>query len=218
MPSDVVKAGLDVYVGRVVDGESRLVASININQPSVYSISGDTVLESTIFQVLAGKGFRWSKTFENGEIPKNAVECGRNLDGETWFIGRKMIEEKNIVGEISTIKRCMFLVHNSEVVSVANYEVLQHTNEWGKQALSRIPLETNTEQTFKWVSAQRHNTIPDDAIMAGWFGSDLYVGRFWSAGEVIPATIFVDEHMQICKVTATQGCKIINANVCQVKL
>jgi Protein of unknown function (DUF3421) len=198
MPRDVVNAGHDVCVGSVIDGESRIVATINLSQPSVFTKSRDTVLESTIFQVLAGKGFRWSKTFKNGKIPENAVQCGRNLDGEMCFIGRKMIEDKIIVGEISTNKRCMFLVHNTEVISVEAYEVLQHPNEWGKQALSRIPLETDTEQTYSWVAAQRRDTIPEDAIIAGWDSTvecNLYAGRFWSAGEVLPAIIFVDEKL-----------------------
>jgi Protein of unknown function (DUF3421) len=221
MPENIIKAGLDVCVGRVVDGDARLVASVNLKRSSVFTNSGDTVLESTDFQVLAGTGFRWSKTYKNGEIPKDAVPCGHNFDGEPCFIGRTQYGHEVIVGEISINKHCMFLVHDLEVISVAEYEVLQHPSEWGKQALSCIPLETSPQQKHQWVAAKLQDTIPEDGLMAGWDDekdNGLYVGRFFSAGEVLPATVTVDKNMKIYRVAAVQNNKVISSNIFQVNI
>jgi Protein of unknown function (DUF3421) len=219
VPHNVVKAGLDVCIGRVVDGDARLVASVNLKRSSVFTKSGDTVLESTDFQVLAGTGFRWSKTYKNGEIPKDAVQCGHNYDGEPCFIGRTQYGHEVVVGEISINKHCMFLVRNSQVISVTDYEVLLHPTEWGKQALSCLPLETNPEQKYKWIAAKLQDTIPEDSLMAGWDDENdvgLYVGRFFSAGEVLPATVTVDNNMKIYRVAAVQNSKAIYTNIFQV--
>jgi Protein of unknown function (DUF3421) len=219
VPRNAVTAGFDVYVGRVVDGDSRLVASVNLKQPSVYTKFRDTVLESTNFQILAGKRFRWSRIFSNWEIPKDAVPCGHNLDGDMCFIGRTKYENELIVGEISMTNHRMFLVHSSQVISVTEYEVLLHPTEWGKQALSCIPLESNPPQKFKWVAAQIQDTIPKDSIMSGWDAEadvGLYVGRFFRSGEVLPASVAVDSDKKIIKVTAVQSNKEISASFFQV--
>jgi Protein of unknown function (DUF3421) len=211
LPADVVRAGPDSAVGRTIGMEFPIVVSI---EPSTH--------QSMDLEYLCGTGFRWSKAYTDGNIPKDAVPAGYSQGHGMVYIGRVTYEGKVHVGGISTAKRCIFLIHEGQLISVADYEVLQHSWANGKQAVHRIETE-NTESLgfkgFKWIDCKQHDLLPENAVPVGWnreAAANCFVGRFWSDGEVLPAAVVVNEDGKINSARAAQNSKTIRSQLFQV--
>lgn len=113
-------------------------------------------------------GIAWVLS-QNGDIPPNAVEGGREANGEPLYIARFISKECQLApGKLARSHRSAYVSCNSTEQSASVYQVLTCSNQ----------------QELKWVPTSGNN-LPTGALQAGGnHQSPLYVGRAQFQGGV----------------------------------
>jgi len=75
------------------------------------------------YELLAGYGYGWVHD-SHGNVPGNAVLCGRTSDGEPLFIGRAHHHDSLTPGKIHQSHHCLYIPFGGEEVRIDHYEVL----------------------------------------------------------------------------------------------
>lgn len=74
-------------------------------------------------QLLCGSGLRWVGD-ASGHVPKAAIRCGDEADGEKLFIGRIHIKGSLTPGNINPLHHCIYVPFNGVEYSQVHYEVM----------------------------------------------------------------------------------------------
>ncbi|CAN8021879.1 unnamed protein product [Ixodes persulcatus] len=115
----------------------------------------------------------WVKA-SDGNVPRNSVVGGQNLNGENFYVGRIMLRGYVLPGKVLTSARVCFVSLDQMEFSSNVYDVL-----------------TKSPSTqYVWVR-MGGSVMPRNAIVGGRTpsGELLYVGRHVHKGEVTPGKV-----------------------------
>jgi hypothetical protein len=102
------------------------------------------------------------KTASGGYVPPNAVAGGRDINGETIYVGRAPDSGELIPGKIVPSCGVCYVAYTGKELAHRSYEYLV----------------TPTYGSLRWVSAS-NGQIPSGAVLGGHIscGEPLFVGR-----------------------------------------
>ncbi|XP_054002871.1 natterin-3-like [Hylaeus anthracinus] len=125
-------------------------------------------------------GYRWVHRTAERSLPENAVVGGRDIDGDTIYVGRAFHEGDMIPAKVIPSKHVAYICHNGVEHSKHEFDIL---------CLGE----------FEWEFCSNGN-VPSNAVVAGQTtdGEPLYVGRVLHNGS-----------QTIGKVQQSHGCLYI---------
>jgi lysophospholipid acyltransferase (LPLAT)-like uncharacterized protein len=73
---------------------------------------------------------------------------------------------------------------------------------------------------YQWVTCKSRDPLPLNAVLAGWDYNEkeLYIGRFWHDGDVLPAKVHANEQSMVVLVSATHNEREVKAKYFQVSV
>ncbi|XP_055607644.1 uncharacterized protein LOC129755267 [Uranotaenia lowii] len=189
-PTNAVRGGTDsdgseIYIGRASHCGHMLPAKVIPIRRVAYVSYDGIEYSKPHFEVLCGLGYTWVPN--NGEdLPKGAVLSGTSNYGEPFYIGRAHHDGSITPGRINRKDRCVYVPFGGYEHAHSTYEILVDTKRHQKQSVGG-----------HWQQAHIKGAVPAGALLAGYDsdGSDIYLGRVYRYGMVLPAKVMPRKKM-----------------------
>lgn len=133
IPRDAVSGGWDaqgnepLFVGRATHNGTLCVGKVHRSHGCCYVPFGDKEYSYRNYEVLVNPGncvhLEWEHC-RQGSVANNAVEGGKNPEGESYFIGRHSHKGDTLCGKIHTRHQCLYVSYGGGSVKKPEYECL----------------------------------------------------------------------------------------------